>query len=175
MTRLDQPDQAVTSTPTGTAPQRIQRRRETGWRMPEGAIYVGRPTRWGNPFAYRNRSRGLVRYGPQHLQRFGRAWDYEGRISAPGSHNMWFSPEDVVETRVRWATRAELVELYRLTLTDPTPGMLAAHPSRGGHFAKVDVEDIRRELAGHDLACWCQLDHPCHVDVLLELANGGAS
>lgn len=29
-------------------PQRIQRKRTKGWRMPEGAVYVGRPTRWGN-------------------------------------------------------------------------------------------------------------------------------
>ena len=29
---------------------RIQRRRTKGWRMPEGAVYVGRPTRYGNPF-----------------------------------------------------------------------------------------------------------------------------
>lgn len=32
----------------GDLPQRIQRSREKGWRMPEGAVYVGRPTRWGN-------------------------------------------------------------------------------------------------------------------------------
>lgn len=31
-------------------PQMIVRRRTPGWRMPEGAIYVGRPTRWANPF-----------------------------------------------------------------------------------------------------------------------------
>ena len=31
-------------------PRRIQRRRTKGWRMPEGAVYVGRPTKWGNPF-----------------------------------------------------------------------------------------------------------------------------
>jgi hypothetical protein len=31
-------------------PARIQRRRARGWRMPPGAIYVGRPTRFGNPF-----------------------------------------------------------------------------------------------------------------------------
>ena len=31
-------------------PQRIQRRRTKGWRMPEGAVYVGRGTQWGNPF-----------------------------------------------------------------------------------------------------------------------------
>lgn len=28
----------------------VQRRRSRGWRMPEGAIYVGRPTKWGNPY-----------------------------------------------------------------------------------------------------------------------------
>lgn len=31
-------------------PQRIQMRRTKGWRKPEGAVYVGRPTRYGNPF-----------------------------------------------------------------------------------------------------------------------------
>lgn len=31
---------------------------------------------------------------------------------------------------------------------------------------------IRAELAGRDLACWCPLDQPCHADVLLEIANG---
>ncbi|MFY1649890.1 DUF4326 domain-containing protein [Solwaraspora sp. WMMB762] len=34
-----------------TAPaRRIQRRRTAGWRMPTGTVYVGRPTRWGNPY-----------------------------------------------------------------------------------------------------------------------------
>ena len=32
-------------------------------------------------------------------------------------------------------------------------------------------EQIRAELQGHDLACFCRLDQPCHVDVLLEYAN----
>lgn len=36
-------------------PKRIQRKRIKGWRMPEGAVYVGRPTKWGNPFpSYRS-------------------------------------------------------------------------------------------------------------------------
>lgn len=36
-------------------------------------------------------------------------------------------------------------------------------------------------LRGHDLLCWCPLEDaegnpvPCHADVLLELANGGAT
>jgi hypothetical protein len=32
-------------------PQRIQRSRAKGWRMPESASYVGRPGMWGNPFS----------------------------------------------------------------------------------------------------------------------------
>jgi hypothetical protein len=31
------------------SPKRIQRKRTKGWRMPAGAVYVGRPSRWGNP------------------------------------------------------------------------------------------------------------------------------
>lgn len=31
-------------------PKRIQRKRTKGWRKPEGAVYVGRPNKWGNPF-----------------------------------------------------------------------------------------------------------------------------
>lgn len=30
--------------------KRIQRRRTKGWQMPEGTMYVGRPSRWGNPW-----------------------------------------------------------------------------------------------------------------------------
>jgi hypothetical protein len=40
----------VTAEGSTGAPLRIQRKRTKGWRMPEGAVYVGRPSRWGNPF-----------------------------------------------------------------------------------------------------------------------------
>ena len=35
---------------TDHQPRRIQLRRTRGWRKPDGAIVVARPTRWGNPF-----------------------------------------------------------------------------------------------------------------------------
>ena len=44
---------------------------------------------------------------------------------------------------------------------------LEHHPNVIGYTAA----DVRRELAGKNLACWCPLDQPCHADVLLELAN----
>lgn len=35
-------------------------------------------------------------------------------------------------------------------------------------------EQIREELRGKDLMCFCRLDQPCHADVLLQIANEGA-
>ncbi len=31
-------------------PKRIQKKRTKGWKMPEGAVSVTRPSKWGNPF-----------------------------------------------------------------------------------------------------------------------------
>lgn len=31
--------------------------------------------------------------------------------------------------------------------------------------------EVRARLGGHNLACWCAADAPCHADVLLHLAN----
>ena len=31
-------------------PKRLQRKRTKGWKLPANAVYVGRPTKWGNPF-----------------------------------------------------------------------------------------------------------------------------
>ncbi len=36
------------------------------------------------------------------------------------------------------------------------------------------VDEVRSELRGWNLACWCPLSEPCHVDVLLEIANNWA-
>lgn len=54
-------------------PARIQRQRTKGWRMPEGAVYVGRPSRFGNPFVVRALTYDWEvydpsgRYGETHL------------------------------------------------------------------------------------------------------------
>lgn len=46
---------------------RVQRRRTAGWRMPEGAVYVGRPTKFGNPFP-------VAEYGPAGAVEQYRLW-----------------------------------------------------------------------------------------------------
>lgn len=33
------------------------------------------------------------------------------------------------------------------------------------------VQEVRDELRGKNLACHCPLEEPCHADILLEIAN----
>jgi hypothetical protein len=36
---------------------------------------------------------------------------------------------------------------------------------------KFDIRDVRACLRGRPLGCYCPLTEPCHVDVLLRMAN----
>jgi hypothetical protein len=164
-------------------PERIQRKRTPGYRMPPGAVYVGRPTKWGNPFGYRTHT-GLARV--PGVCDPAAEWEYEGRISADGARHDYHHPDGrITVCNVRYMTRAEVVLMFRLALLgEDTPAMRSAFPSGRGkwlgrwvgegkdmHREYTTVEDVRRELAGKDLACWCPLDQPCHADVYLEVAN----
>ncbi len=33
------------------------------------------------------------------------------------------------------------------------------------------IREIKEELGGKNLACWCPLDQKCHADILIEVAN----
>jgi hypothetical protein len=127
-------------------PSRIQLRRNKGWRKPEGAVVVARPTKWGNPwrivpvrdarFPFSEAADIVHVDGDRHAGRFER-FTRHPRTGAP-----------------YWAA-----QMYRLHLRE-TPGL---------------VEAVHAELRGHDLACWCRLGQPCHADVLLQLANQEAA
>lgn len=105
--------------------RRIRYRR--GIRLPADAVYVGRPTKWGNPYKVGDKS---FTVGRVHLDRPGGA-----------------DRNDAV-----WAFRHALL----------------------WNLLPITVEDIQRELSGHDLACWCPLDNqPCHADVLIEICRTG--
>lgn len=39
-------------------PTRGQRKRTKGWTVPEGGLYVGRPSQWGNPWRIKGTARG---------------------------------------------------------------------------------------------------------------------
>lgn len=56
-------------------PKRIQRKRTKGWRMPEGAVYVGKPTIWGNPWTIAEASKLFIpRFCADVCVREFRAW-----------------------------------------------------------------------------------------------------
>lgn len=45
---------------------------------------------------------------------------------------------------------------------------------RAARLGHPNIPSDLSPLRGKDLACWCPLDQPCHADVLLDIANGGA-
>ena len=56
----------------------------------------------------------------------------------------------------------------------PLPAVEAVEHYRADLLAGrlvVSVADVRAELRGKDLACWCAPGQACHGDLLLELAN----
>lgn len=38
-------------------------------------------------------------------------------------------------------------------------------------IAPGNLEEIKEDLGGKDLVCWCRLDQRCHAGILLKLAN----
>lgn len=90
-------------------PKRIQRLHTKKCRLPSNTKFVGRPSRWGNPYIV-------------------------------GIHG----------------TADQCVQKYEIDI-------------RRGKIATP--EEIKRELKGMNLMCWCPLDKPCHADVLLRIAN----
>ena len=44
------PLRGIGSSPSSDKPRRIQRKRTKGWKMPPNTVYVGRPSKWGNPY-----------------------------------------------------------------------------------------------------------------------------
>lgn len=122
-------------------PRRIQRRRTKGWRTPEGAIYVGRPTQWANPYLVGSRRLWGGGRGDCHIVTL-----QEGLPGIPDDHDhLTLADAHAVATRA-----------YRAWITSLGPAYLGALPL---------------VLGGRDLMCWCPLELDCHADVLLDLAN----
>jgi hypothetical protein len=139
-------------------PRRIQRKRTKGWKMPENTVYVGRPTKWGNPFLTERRSA------------FECVELFKKTLSAKDSTDLGTK---IFGDKPRDNTLGDLIfieGLYRI-----------------GRGICGDIHELR----GKNLACWCRLCEahkdgkprgvhckdcaPCHVDPLLEIANGNTT
>jgi len=151
-------------------PRRIQRQRTAGWRLPPEAVYVGRPTVYGNPFPIEGEwitgAAQALGYptGPAFL-----------RGTAVALYRWWLTGKEPIlglEPSTGW--RPEL-----------TYGSRGGAVWLGGQgVVELPQRPDLAPLRGHDLACWCPVGGwsgdlyatgalllPCHADVLLELAN----
>ena len=95
-------------------PQRIQRKRVKGWQMPEDAIYVGRPTKWGNPFA-------LNEIVPGELVEF---------LSLPGESLNFNGMKDI-----RISDRQRVIDIYTYWLISQPGLMLTLDELKGRDLA----------------------------------------
>ena len=124
-----------------SAPKRVQLRRTKGYRKPEGAVVVARPSKWGNPFY-------TVR---QECEMGGFCWTVHDPTGL-----VWEKHLDAERH-----AREVAVDLFEIH----------TGPMGNYEYEDDTLVAIRRELAGRDLCCWCPEDQPCHADVLLRLAN----
>ena len=78
------------------APRRIPRTRKRFFLCPPGAVYVGRPTWWSNPFQREGiaHARSVILY---------RAW-LQGELTAPIMMRLRFSTAEI-EGLIRWRRR----------------------------------------------------------------------
>ncbi|KKK82573.1 hypothetical protein LCGC14_2802060 [marine sediment metagenome] len=149
-------------------PIRVQRKRTKGWRMPSNTVCVTRPSRWGNPWPVDALRRALVH-----------AYDWSGNTH-DGLYRAFFAVPRAVEIAndPYWTAEAPAIAVRLFQV-------LAA---RFKGTAPEAYEAWLAPLRGKNLCCWCHLCaahaggkplgercddcEPCHVDALLELANG---
>lgn len=122
-------------------PERIQQRRTKGWRKPANTVGVARPSRYGNPYTVK-----VVACEETAAGGFCWAVGMRGRPMFQIGH--------FATSR---EARAVAVKHFE-------------HDLRTGRLG-YGVSEVRANLRGSNLMCFCPLDHPCHVDVLLEIAN----
>lgn len=124
------------------APKRIQRRRSKGWKAPEGAVYVGRPGRFGNPF-FQWMGKGDDEFGAAYEARLFASW-LNGSLT-----------DDMLFDKLAGHKQPAYARLKIDRLAKRKATIMAGLPA----------------LRGKTLMCWCPAGSPCHADVLLELAN----
>ncbi len=104
-------------------PQRVQRSRAKGSKTPPNTRYIGRPTKWGNPYRVKKPTTVLT-----VEQRFS--------LHLP-----------------LCSDRAEAVKKYEWWL---------------GRRLAIDPTFLEPLRQYDYLSCWCPIDEPCHVDVVIK-------
>jgi len=140
-----------------SAPKRIQMTRQKPWRDDNpDAIVVDRRSKWGNWYK-------VVRIGSLYqLQK------YRDALPDPKAWVVIQVDKRGHRTGSQWAGFTDKADATRFAVEMHARSLRATRLDLDGlHHHKFYLGELR----GHDLACWCPLDQPCHADVLLELAN----
>ena len=125
--------------------------------MPPGTVKVDRSTPWGNPFNFKASECCWLALS------FGCRGDAAGRQEASVlAFRDWITPSADGRRLISDERQVVLKAGRRKVPVGPKVCVGAPPP----------LEDIRRELGGLNLACWCRPGTSCYADVLLELANG---
>lgn len=133
-------------------PIRIQRKRTKGWKMPPNTIYVGRGSKWGNPFR-------VVQY-------HDKKWAIKTNGSPECTPILTNNAHAVYDTKE--AATKDAIKCYQIWLTpyEHETGILSEV-----YLSMANIDLIKEELKGKNLACWCATNEPCHADILLNIAN----
>lgn len=97
----------------------------------------------------------------------------------------WRRPENtvVVSRPSKWGNYAEIEKLGKdhfivymphaipVNVSTKAEAHLIAACDYAAKMSDERIAQIKRELKGKNLACWCPLDCACHADVLLRIAN----
>lgn len=128
-------------------PVRVKRERKGGWKMPPNTVYVGRGTKWGNPFK-------VVEVADNEWHVVCKENDTWNVLLKTTNH----------DEALNFSLKSYQYWLMPYTHKD-------------GDIEKffqstAMLDGIVSELKGKNLACWCSLNQKCHADILLRLANG---
>ena len=118
-------------------PTRIQRKRTKGYKQPDNTCYCGRGSKWGNPFVV-----------GKYLNGWGKAILTTAICKHPSAYIEIYNSnlfDDII-------TLEKSVEWYKLWIDFQVENQ------------NLDLTEL---LKYDHLSCWCSLESPCHVDVLL--------
>ena len=141
-------------------PVRIQRSRKKGFNLKEyskslnglDCVYVGRGTRWGNPFRivqFSDGKWGLKTDGSERCN----------EILVKHGKPVYETREDAAIDSVR------CYDMWLLPYTHKDGSMMDFYHSM------ANLDDAIMSLKGKNLSCWCPEEHTCHADLLIKIAN----
>ena len=122
--------------------RRLQRKRVKGWRKPENSVIIDRTSKFGNPFKIMG---DMIYCDASHRRKILDKWVFFGMP-------------------IKGLEQQALVDLHRQWLKGETwDNKVKPCP-----YTK---EEIKKELAGKDLLCFCKEDQPCHGDNLITICK----